>query len=103
MADSLWTPIVFSILMTEFTYYLLVISVHVFSSIIMIIFLLATLVRTKHWNSFTINIPSLVSMLMYNNSTSFISFVCDLNHNVTSLIDFSSNFLFPNGHEIPFL
>ena len=46
-----------------------------FSSIIMII-----LVRTKHWNLFAIDISGLVSILMYNNSASSVSLVCDLNY-----------------------
>jgi len=69
----------------------------------MITFLLATLVRTKHWNSFAIDIPGPVSVLMYNNSARFVSLVCNLNHNVTSLINLSSNFLSPNNYGIPFL
>jgi len=90
IADSLWIPIIFSILMTEFIYYLLVIFAYMFFSIIMITFLLATLVRKKHWNLFTIGISGLASILMYNNS-------------ITSLIDLSNNFLFPNDYGIPFL
>ena len=72
-----------------------------FSSIIMITFLLVTLVRTKYWNLFATNIPGLASILMYNNSVSPISLVYNLNHNVTSLMDLSSNFLFQN--DPPFL
>ena len=56
--------------MAEFMYYLLVISIHKFSSIIMIIFLLATLVRIKHWNLFAVVIFGPDFVLMYNNSTS---------------------------------
>jgi len=48
MADGLWTQMVFSSLTIESIYYLLVISTYVFSSIIMAIFLLDTLVRIKH-------------------------------------------------------
>jgi len=51
-----------------------------FSSIIMIIFLLAILVRTKHWNLFAIDISGLAFILMYNNSASSVSLVCDLNY-----------------------
>jgi len=101
IANSLWTPAVFFILITEPIYHLLVISVYAFSSIIMIIFLLATLVRTKHWNLFVVNILSLVSILMYNNFVSPMSFIYDLNHNITSFIDLSNNFLFLNNHGIP--
>ena len=50
MTNSLQTQIVFFFLKIEFIYYLLVISAHMFFSIIMIISLLDTLVKTKHWN-----------------------------------------------------
>ena len=50
MAGGLWTQIVYSFLTTEFMYYLLVTSVHMFSSTIMITLLLDILVKTKHWN-----------------------------------------------------
>jgi len=50
IANSLKTPKVFFALITKFIYYFLVISIHIFSSIIMIISLLATSVRTKHLN-----------------------------------------------------
>jgi len=103
IVNGLWTPMVFFVSITEFTYYPLVISAYVFSSIIMIIFLLATSVKTKHWNSFVMNIPGPVSILIYNNSTSLVLFVCNLNYNITSLIDLSSNSLFLNNHRIPFL
>ena len=69
----------------------------------MIIFLLATLVRTKYWNSFAMDNSGPASMLMYNNSASPVSLVCDLNHNVTSLADLSNNSLSLNNHRIPFL
>jgi len=103
MANGLWTPMVFFISMIESTYYSLVISIHMFSSIIIIIFLLATLVQTKHWNSFAIDISSLASVLIYNNSASPVSLVCNLNHNITSLTDLSRNFPSPNDHGILFL
>ena len=73
-----------------------------FSSIIMIVSLSDTLVKIKHQNLFTTNIPGLVSMLMYNNSTSPISLVYNLSRNVTSSTDLSNNFLFPNNYGIPF-
>ena len=69
----------------------------------MIIFLLATSVRTKHWNLFTMSISGPASILMYNNLTSPVSLVCNLNYNITSLMDLSSNSLSPNSHRIPFL
>ena len=103
IANGLQTLIVFSILMTESIYHLLVISAYMFSSIIMITFLLATLVRTKHQNLFTTDIPGPVSMLVYNNSTSPTLFICDLNYNVTSLMDLLSNFLFLNNYVTLFL
>jgi len=103
MASSLWTQIVYSFLTTEFMYHLLVIFTHVFSSTIMITSLLDILVKTKHWNQFAIDTSGPASMLMYNNSTSFISLVCDPSHNITSLIDFSNNSLFLNDYGIPFL
>ena len=40
---------------------------------------------------------------MYNNFASPVSLVYDLNLNITSFTDFSSNFLFPNNYEILFL
>jgi len=103
MADSLWTPTIFFILMTESIYHLLVISVYAFSSIIMITFLLATLIKTKHCNSFATDILGPAFILMYNNSASLISLVCDLNHNITSLMDLSSNSLSLNNYGILFL
>ena len=103
MANSLWTPMVFSILIIESIYHLLVISVHVFSSIIMIIFQLATLVRTKLQNQFAADISGPVSALIYNNSASSMSLIYNLSYNVTSLTDLSNNSLFLNNHRIPFL
>ena len=69
----------------------------------MIIFFLATLVRTKHWNQFTIAIPGLVSILIYNSSASSILLVYNSNSSVTSLIDLSSNFPSSNSYRILFL
>jgi len=46
------------------------------------------------------DIPGLVSMLMYNNFVSPISLVCDSSHNVTNPMDLSNNFLFSNNYEI---
>ena len=40
---------------------------------------------------------------MYNNFASPVSLVYDLNLNITSFTDFSSNFLSPNNYEILFL
>jgi len=64
MANSLWILTVFTILMAEFIYHPLVISTHMSSSIIIIIFFLATFVRTKHWNLIAMTIPVPVSMLI---------------------------------------
>ena len=94
---------VFSSLTTEFMYYLLVTSAHTFSSTIMITSLPDILVKTKHWNQFTMDIPGPAFMLMYNNSVSSVSFVYDPSHNVTSPMDLSNNFLFLNDHGILFL
>jgi len=41
--------------------------------------------------------------LMYNNSTSPVSLVCNLSHNITSLMDLSNNSPSLNDHGIPFL
>ena len=71
-----------------------VIFTYIFSSIIMIIFLPDTLVKIKHWNLFTVDIPGPVSMLMYNNSASFMSLVYDLSYNITSPINLLNNFPF---------
>ena len=84
-------------------YYLLVISVHTSSSIIIITSLPDIIVKTKHWNQFTADIPSLVSILIYNNSASPILLVYDPSYNVTSPIDLLNNSLFPNDYGIPFL
>ena len=48
MAGGLQTQMVYSYLTTEFIYHLLVISAYVFSSTIMITFLLDILVKTKY-------------------------------------------------------
>ena len=48
MASSLQTQMIYFSLTTKFIYYLLVTSVHVFSSIIMITFSLDILVKTKY-------------------------------------------------------
>jgi len=50
IASGLQTQTVYFSLTTEFMYYLLVTSVHTFSSIIMITSSLDILVKTKHWN-----------------------------------------------------
>ena len=101
--SDLQTQIVYSSLTTEFIYYLLVISTHAFFSIIMITSLLDILVKTKYQNYFTMNIPGLAFMLMYNNSASPMSLVYNPSHNITSPTDFSNNSLFLNNHGIPFL
>ena len=69
----------------------------------MIIFLPDILVKIKHWNQSAMDTPGPVSMLIYNNSTSSVSLVCDLSHNVTSPTDLSNNFPSLNNHGIPFL
>ena len=74
-----------------------------FSSIIIITFLLATSVRTKYWNLSATDISGSASTLIYNNSVSFVLLICNINHNITSLTNLSSNSLSPNDHEIPFL
>ena len=103
IANGLWISTVFSVLIMEFMYHLLVIFIYMFSSIIMITSLLDTIVRTKHWNQFVMNISSPASILMYNNSASPVLLIYNLSYNITSLTDFSNNFLFSNNHEIPFL
>ena len=103
IASGLWTQMVFSFLTTESIYHSLVTSVHMFSSIIMITSLLDIMVKTKYWNQFIADIPGPVSVLMYNNSTSPVSLVYDLSHNITSSTDLLNNFLFLNNHRIPFL
>jgi len=50
MASSLQIQMVYSSLIIEFMYHLLVTSTYVFSSTIMITSLLDILVKTKHWN-----------------------------------------------------
>ena len=94
---------VFSTLIMEFMYYSLVISVYMFSSITIIIFLLATSVKIKHWNLFTADISGLAFALIYNNSTSLVSLVCNLSYNVTSPMNLSNNSLFLNNYRILFL
>ena len=87
IASGLQIQMVFFFLITEFMYYLLVISVCTFSSIIMTTFLLDTIVKTKHWNQFATDISGPAFMLMYNNSPSPVSLVYNPSYNVTSLID----------------
>ena len=103
MANSLQTPMVFSILMIESMYYPPVIFTHVFFSITIITSLLATLVKIKHWNLFTADISGLAFRLIYNNSASLVSLVCNLSYNVTSTMNLSNNSLFLNNHGILFL
>jgi len=50
MTGGLQTQTAYSSSTTEFMYYLLVTSAHMFSSTIMITSLLDILVKTKHWN-----------------------------------------------------
>ena len=50
--------------------------------------------QNKTLNLFAMDIPSLVSVLMYNNSTSSILLVCNLNYNITS-INFIEKLLYP--------
>ena len=94
---------VYSSLTTEFMYHLLVTSAHMFSSTIMITFLPDILVKTKHQNQFAVDTPDPASVLMYNNSASPVSLVCNPSHNVTSPTDLSNNSLFLNDHGIPFI
>ena len=103
MAGSLQIQTVFFFLTTESIYYLLVTSIHMFSSIIIITSLPDIIVKTKHQNQFTADIPSLASILMYNNFASSVSLVCDPSYNITSPMNLSNNFLSLNDHEIPFL
>ena len=84
-------------------YYLLVISAHVSSSIIMITSLLDIMVKTKHWNQFAMDISGPAFVLIYNNSTSSVLLVCNPGHNVTSPMDLSNNSLSSNDHGILFL
>ena len=103
MVSSLRTQMVYSYSTTEFMYHLLVTSTHVFSSTIMITSLPDILVKTKYWNQSATNTPGPASMLMYNNSASPMSLVCDPSHNVTSPMDPSNNSPSLNDHGIPFL
>ena len=103
MASSLQTQIVYSSSTTEFMYYLLVTSAHVFSSTIIITSLPDILVKTKHWNQSAVDTPSLTSVLIYNNSASPVLLVYNSSHNVTSPTNLSNNFLSLNDHRIPFL
>ena len=91
MAGGLQTQTIYSSLTTEFIYYLLVTFAHVFSSTIIITFLPDILVKIKHWNQSAADTSGPASVLMYNNSASPVSLVCDLSHNVTSPIDLSNN------------
>ena len=103
MASGLQIQMVYSFLTTEFMYHLLVTSTHMFSSITMITFLLDILVKIKHQNQFTVDIPGLASMLMYDNSASFVSLVSNPSYNVTSPMDLLNNSPSLNDHGIPFL
>ena len=103
MAGGPQTQTVYSSSTTEFMYHLLVTSAHVFSSIIMITSLPDILVKTKHWNQSATDTPGPASVLMYNNSTSPVSLVCNPSHNITSPTDPSNNSLSLNDHGIPFL
>ena len=103
MAGGLWTLTVFFSLTTESIYYLLVISIHIFSSIIMTTSLLDIIVKTKHQDQFTMDISSPAFMLMYNNSASLMLLVCNPSYNVTSPIDLSNSFLSLNNYGILFL
>ena len=69
----------------------------------MIIFLPDIMVKTKHWNKFTIDIPNPASVLMYNNFANPVLLICDPSYNVISPMDFLNNFLFPNDYRILFL
>ena len=103
MDNNLQTLKVFFFLMAESIYQSLAITIYIFFIIIMIIFFLATLIRTKHWNQFAIAIPGPVSMLIYNNFASPILLVYNPNSSVTSLMDLSSNFPSSNSYRILFL
>ena len=103
MANSLWTQMVFFFLTTEYIYYLLIISIYMFFNIIIIISLPDIIVKTKHQNWLTMNIPSPVFMLIYNNSASPMLLVCNLSHNIKSSTDLSNNSLSLNNHRISFL
>ena len=103
MAGGLRTQTVYSSSTTEFMYHLLVTSAHAFSSTIMITSLPDILVKTKHWNQSATDTPGPASVLIYNNSASPISLVCNPNHNVTSPMDLLNNSPFLNDYGIPFL
>ena len=103
MAGGLRTQTVYFSSTTEFIYHLLITSAHAFSSIIMITSSPDILVKTKHWNSFAMDIPGPASILIYNNSASSVSLVCNLHHNIISPIDPLNNFLSLNNYKIPFL
>ena len=103
MAGGLRTQTVYSSSTTEFMYHLLVTSAHAFSSTIMITSLPDILVKTKHWNQSAMDTSSPASMLIYNNSASSVSLVCDPSHNITSPMDPSNNSPSLNDHGIPFL
>ena len=103
IAGGLWTQMVYSSSTTEFMYYLLVTSAHTFSSTIMITSLPDILVKTKHWNQSAVDTPGPASVLMYNNSASSVSLVCNPSHNVTSPMDSSNNSLSLNDHGVSFL
>ena len=91
MVSSIQTQTVYFSSTTEFMYYLQVISIHAFFSTIMITSLPDILVKIKNWNQSAMNTSSPAFMLIYNNSTSPVSLVCDLSHNVTSPMDLSNN------------
>ena len=74
-----------------------------FSSTIIITSSLDILVKIKHWNQSATDTPSPVSMLIYNNSASSVSLVCNPSHNVISPIDRLNNSPSLNGYGIPFL
>ena len=103
MASGLRTQTVYSYSTTEFMYHLLVTSTHMFSSTIMITSSLDILVKIKHQNQSAMDTSSPASMLMYNNSASPVSLVCNPSHNVTSPTDLSNNSPSLNDHGIPFL
>ena len=103
ITGGLQTQTVYSSLTTEFMYYLLVISTHVFSSIIMITSLPDILVKTKHWNQSAMDTPGPASVLMYNNSASSVSLVYNPSYNITSPMDLSNNSPSLNDHRISFL
>ena len=103
MTSDLWTQTVYSFSITEFMYHLLVISTHMFSSTIMITSSPDILVKTKHQNQSAMDTPGPAFVLIYNNSASPVSLVCDPSHNITSPTDLLNNSPFLNDHRIPFL